>query len=164
MGNTAENRYYGRRKTKSRKLFWISDFDPRMIHQRKILTRNYHLLAADGDFSKLFPRKSFIAGCRRLPNLMELVSPTVARRADTPPPQPPTHPAPPPPPPPPPPSPPTRYPQRRSPRNTTVDQATTTPATGEELTPAAAVLGGSTATRELPTVDESATRTRVPVG
>ena len=75
-----KNKFYGQKQKNNKKLFWISPYDPRMPHQRTIISRNYHLLAADKQFSNLFPRKNIVAGSRRLPNLMELVSPTVPRR------------------------------------------------------------------------------------
>ena len=75
--NVLRNMRPGRRrksnKKDGRKLFWISPFDPRMVHPRKILSRNYHLFAGDPNFAKIFPRKNLIAGCRRLPNLLETV-------------------------------------------------------------------------------------------
>ena len=76
---------YRKKAKNEKKLFWIAEFDPRMPHQRWIISKNYHLLAADPHFAKLFPRKNFVAGCRRLPNLMELLSPTNPRRAQLPP-------------------------------------------------------------------------------
>ena len=66
--------------------FWVSTFDPRMPSQRKIISRNYHIFAADPNFAKLFPRKNLVSGSRRQPNLLELLSPTVPRRAKSPPP------------------------------------------------------------------------------
>ena len=68
-------------KSKLRKLFWVSIFDPRMPSQRKIISRNYHIFASDPNFAKLFPRKNLVSGCRRQPNLLDLASPTVPRRA-----------------------------------------------------------------------------------
>ena len=79
-------------KISQRKLFWVAPYDPRVCHQRKIVSRNYHLFAADKDFAKLFPRKNIISGCSRLKKLLELVSPTVPRRPSTTPPAPPAPP------------------------------------------------------------------------
>ena len=50
-----------KRNQNTRKLYWISDFDPRIPNQRQIITRNYHLMVADPDFSKLYPRKNIIS-------------------------------------------------------------------------------------------------------
>ena len=88
-------RYQKNKKKNENKVFWITTYDPRCIHPRQIITRNYHLLAADPQFAKLLPRKNIIAGCRRLKNLLEIVSPTVPRRPTTlPPPNPPPSPPP----------------------------------------------------------------------
>ena len=71
-------KYFGTSKPKN-KIFWTSNYDPRLPHQRSIISKNYHLLLSDEKFVKSYPRKSFVAGCRRLPNLMELLAPTVPR-------------------------------------------------------------------------------------
>ena len=61
------------------KVFYISNFDPRLRHPRKSLTTHYHLLASNPTLARLFPRPNLVAGCRRLPNLGEILSPTVQR-------------------------------------------------------------------------------------
>ena len=89
-GESAKKRSKKKSTKSTKKLFWIAPYDPRMMHQRKIISRNYHLLARDEKFSKLYPRKNIVAGCKRLRNLMEHLSPTVARKSNltTPPSQP----------------------------------------------------------------------------
>ena len=59
------------------RVFFINPYDPRVPHPRKLLSRNYHLIANDPVLSGLFPRKNLVAGSRRLPNLGEILSPTV---------------------------------------------------------------------------------------
>ena len=59
------------------KIFYVDKYDPRMPHPRKIISRNYHHIANHPIVSKLFPRENIIASCKRLPNLGELLSPTI---------------------------------------------------------------------------------------
>ena len=61
----------------SSKAFWISTYDPRVLHPRKIISKNYHILNNDPEAAELFPRKNLVAASRRLKNLSELISPTV---------------------------------------------------------------------------------------
>ena len=37
------------------KVFWISKFDPRVPHPRKIISKNYHLIKNHPIASKIFP-------------------------------------------------------------------------------------------------------------
>ena len=59
------------------KVFWVSKFAPRVPHPRKIISKNYHIIKDHPIASKLFPRENLVAGSRRLPNLSEILSPTV---------------------------------------------------------------------------------------
>ena len=59
------------------KIFNVDKYDPRMPHPRQIISRNYHHIANHPIVSKLFPRENIIASCKRLPNLGELLSPTI---------------------------------------------------------------------------------------
>ena len=52
-------------------------FDPRVPHPRKLITKNYSLLAGNPRAAALFPRENLIASSRRLPNLGEILSSTV---------------------------------------------------------------------------------------
>ena len=71
-----------RKKQKTKpgcRVFYVSPYDPRLQHPRKSLTKNYHLIASNPALSHLFPRANLIASSRRLPNLAEILSPTVQR-------------------------------------------------------------------------------------
>ena len=57
----------------------MDKFDPRMPHPRKIISRNYHHIEKHPIVSKIFPRGNLIASCKRLPNLGEILSPTVQK-------------------------------------------------------------------------------------
>ena len=59
------------------KIFYVDRFDPRMPHPRKIISRNYHHIENHPIVSKIFPRQNLIASCKRLPNLGEILSPTI---------------------------------------------------------------------------------------
>ena len=59
------------------KIFYVDKYDPRMPHPRKIISRNYHHIENHPIVSKIFPRKNLIASCKRLPNLGEILSPTI---------------------------------------------------------------------------------------
>jgi hypothetical protein len=59
------------------RVFYVDKYDPRMPHPRKIISRNYHHIANHPVVSKLFPRKNLVASCKRLPNLGEILSPTI---------------------------------------------------------------------------------------
>jgi hypothetical protein len=67
---------------KGAKVFYVDDFDPRMPHPRKLISRNYHHIEHNQTLSKLFPRENLVASCRRLPNLGEIVSPTAQSSRD----------------------------------------------------------------------------------
>ena len=67
-------------KKNRNRIFWITKFDPRMPHQRFIISKNYHILNADAKFSALYPRNTFISGSRRGKNLLELCAPTRPKR------------------------------------------------------------------------------------
>ena len=64
-------------KSKGCKAYFISTFEPRVPHPRKIISKNYEILARSEKASKLFPRQNLIAGSRQLKNIGELLSPTV---------------------------------------------------------------------------------------
>ena len=68
-----------RKKKKGCKAFFISPFDPRLPHPRKIISKNYELLARHPKAKQLFPRENLIAASRRLKNLGEILSPTVQK-------------------------------------------------------------------------------------
>ena len=57
--------------------YFISTFDPRMMHPRQLITRNYHFISSNPVLSELFPRENLVGGTRRLKNLQEMLSPTV---------------------------------------------------------------------------------------
>ena len=59
------------------KIYFNSTFDPRLPHPRKIISRNYATLAKSEAARKLFPRENLIASSKRLPNLGEMLSPTI---------------------------------------------------------------------------------------
>ena len=59
------------------RVFYINPYDPRVPHPRKLLSKNYHLIANDPVLSQLYPRKNLVASSRRLPNLGEILSPTI---------------------------------------------------------------------------------------
>ena len=98
LKNEPKGNTYRKKVKNTKKIFWISQYDPRMAHQRWIISKNYNLLAADPQFSKLFPRKDIISGSRRLKNINEILSPTKARKAPSSEPSIPDSPGPPPPP------------------------------------------------------------------
>ena len=58
-------------------MFYVDDYDPRMPHPRQLISRNYHHIENDPILSQLFPRENLVASCRRLPNLGEILSPTI---------------------------------------------------------------------------------------
>jgi hypothetical protein len=58
---------------------YVDKYDPRMPHPRKIISRNYHHIANHPIVSKLFPRENSIASCKRLLNLVEMLSPTIQK-------------------------------------------------------------------------------------
>ena len=64
------------------KSFYISKYDPRLPHPRKLISRNYHHLANHPVVCNLFPRENLVGGTKRLPNLSELLSPTVQQNLD----------------------------------------------------------------------------------
>ena len=57
--------------------FYITGYDPRMLHPRKLISRNYHHLQSNPALANLFPRENLVAGTRRMKNLSEMLSPTV---------------------------------------------------------------------------------------
>ena len=58
------------------KAFYVSKYDPRMPHPRKLISRNYHHIASNPDLAALFPRENLIGGTKRDRNLGEMLSPT----------------------------------------------------------------------------------------
>ena len=65
LKNEQKGNTYRKKVKNTKKLYWISQFDPRLPHQRWIISKNYHLMAADPKFLKLFPRNNIISGNRR---------------------------------------------------------------------------------------------------
>ena len=66
------DRHYPERGVKA---FYISKYDPRMPHPRKLISRNYHHIASNPDLAALFPRENLIGGTKRDRNLGEMMSP-----------------------------------------------------------------------------------------
>ena len=64
-------------RTTGAKVYYVDNFDPRMPHPRQLISRNYHHIENHPILSKLFPRENLVASCKRLPNLGEILSPTV---------------------------------------------------------------------------------------
>ena len=61
------------------KVFYVDNFDPRMPHLRQLISRNYHHIEKHPLLSKIFPRGNLVGSCRRLPNLGEILSPTIQK-------------------------------------------------------------------------------------
>ena len=57
--------------------YYISMYDPRMLHPRQLISRNYHHISSNPRLAALLPRKNLIGGTKRLKNLQELLCPTV---------------------------------------------------------------------------------------
>ena len=57
--------------------FFITEFDARMPHPRKLISQNYHHIESNPVLAGLFPRKNLVGGTRRGKNLSEILSPTV---------------------------------------------------------------------------------------
>ena len=68
-----------KKEENTKKVFWISQYDPRMPHQRQIISRNYQILETDKKFAAFLPRRNIVSGSRRLKNLSEILSPTTPR-------------------------------------------------------------------------------------
>ena len=68
--------------TKGVQTFFISQYDPRVPHPRKLISRNYHHISSNPQLAALFPRENMIGGTRRLKNLSEILSPTVQGSGD----------------------------------------------------------------------------------
>ena len=66
-----------KRPEKGVQAFFITDYDPRMLHPRQLLSRNFHHIESNPELAELFPRKNLVGGTRRLKNLSEMLSPTV---------------------------------------------------------------------------------------
>ena len=62
---------------KGAKAFFITDYDPRVLHPRQLISNNYHHIESSPQLAALFPRKNLVGATRRLKNLSELLSPTV---------------------------------------------------------------------------------------
>ena len=58
-------------------VFYNFKFDPRVPHSRKLISQNYEILARNPIAKALFPRSNLVASGKRLPNLGEILSPTV---------------------------------------------------------------------------------------
>ena len=59
--------------------YYIANYEPRMLHPRQLISRNYHHISSNPRLAALLPRKNLVGGTRRLKNLQELLSPTVQR-------------------------------------------------------------------------------------
>ena len=59
--------------------YYITNYEPRMLHPRKLISRNYHHISSNPRLAALFPRENLVGGTRRLKNLQELLSPTVQK-------------------------------------------------------------------------------------
>ena len=59
------------------KAFYVAPFDPRLPHPRKLISKNYGILAQNEKAKALFPRANLIASSQRLKKLGEILSPTV---------------------------------------------------------------------------------------
>ena len=57
--------------------FYITKYDPRVLHPRQLISRNYHHIQSNPVLANLFPKENMVAGTRRLQNLSEILSPTV---------------------------------------------------------------------------------------
>lgn len=64
------------RKTKGRKLAWVTKYDPRLPSKAKIIQKNLHLLYANPENKEIFPRGTIISADRRRKNLAEIYKPT----------------------------------------------------------------------------------------
>ena len=64
-------------------MFYVGHYDPRVPHPRKLISKNYHIISNNPVVSKLFPRGNLVSGTKRLPNLSEILSPTVPRKRST---------------------------------------------------------------------------------
>ena len=58
------------------KIFYVGQYDPRVQHPRKSLSRHYHHIASNPVLAGLFARSNLVVTCKRLPNLREILSPT----------------------------------------------------------------------------------------
>ena len=68
------------KKGSGAKVIYVDNFKPRMPHPRQLISRNYHHIENHQTLSKRFQRSNFIASCRTLPNLGEILSPTVQKK------------------------------------------------------------------------------------
>ena len=59
--------------------FFITNYDPRVMHPRKLISRNYHHISSNPNLAALFPRENLVGGTKRLKNLQEMLSPTVQK-------------------------------------------------------------------------------------
>ena len=57
--------------------FYVTTSDPRLPHPRQLISRNYDILAKSEKAKALFPKSYLVASSRRLPNLGEILSPTL---------------------------------------------------------------------------------------
>ena len=57
--------------------YFITTYDPRVLHPRQLISRNYHHISSNPALAALFPRENLVGGTRRLKNLQEMLSPTV---------------------------------------------------------------------------------------
>ena len=62
--------------SKGVKAYFITKYDPRMLHPRQLISRNYHHMEKHPLLRNLFPRENLVGGTRRLRNLSEILSPT----------------------------------------------------------------------------------------
>ena len=70
-----------KRPEKGVQSFFITDYDPRVLHPRQLISKNYHHIQSNPQLADLFPRENLVGGSRRGKNLSELLSPTVQSAA-----------------------------------------------------------------------------------
>ena len=70
-----------KRPEKGVQSFFITDYDPRVLHPRQLISNNYHHIQSNPQLADMFPRKNLVGGTRRGKNLSELLSPTVQSAA-----------------------------------------------------------------------------------
>jgi len=68
------------REKKSKKLAWVTTWDPQAPDKSKIIKENIHLLYRNPENKKIFPERFLIAANRRRKNLGEFIKPTIPRR------------------------------------------------------------------------------------
>ena len=69
-----------KRKTTTKKIAWVTQYDPRVPSKANIINENLHLLHANPENIAIFPKGSIVAASRKRKNLGQLYKPTVPRR------------------------------------------------------------------------------------